>query len=419
LKWRSESEVDNLGFNVYREANGQRTKINPQIIAGSALITGPKVTLAAGNSYAWGDELKQNSGVRYWLEAIDTKGTSTWTGPINLNQKAGRAPSIDQSVLLTRIGLASAQMSLGQGSATAERKATIAIAAPSTIGLNTEFAGKPAVKLGVKQEGWYRIGYNELVAAGLSTTVNARTLQLYVDGRPVPMIVNGEQDGRFDSSDTVEFYGMGLDAASSDTRVYWLVAGSQPGLRIDKVNAKGSPGASASFSYTVERKGRTIYFSGLRNGDTENFFGPVISREPVDQSLTLQHVYPAAANAQLEVALQGVTQQLHNVKVLLNGAEAGSVVFDGQTPGVATLPVSHGNLKNGDNVVRLIAQAGETDVSLVNSVRITYQHSFTADDNALRLTANAADQVTLDGFTSRDVRMFDVTNPDAVQSLQR
>src|SRR4029079_13614165 len=43
LQWKSGLEVDNLGYNVYREAAGQRTKINPQIIAGSALMTGPNV----------------------------------------------------------------------------------------------------------------------------------------------------------------------------------------------------------------------------------------------------------------------------------------------------------------------------------------------------------------------------------------
>ncbi|HTG16155.1 MAG TPA: hypothetical protein VK747_12975, partial [Blastocatellia bacterium] len=81
LRWSSSYEVDNLGYNVYREVNGQRTKINPQTIAGSALVTGPKVALTAGKSYAWGDQLTQ-AGTRYLLEDVDLSGKSTWTGPI-------------------------------------------------------------------------------------------------------------------------------------------------------------------------------------------------------------------------------------------------------------------------------------------------------------------------------------------------
>ncbi|MGA9768071.1 MAG: S8 family serine peptidase, partial [Blastocatellia bacterium] len=56
LKWNSTYEVENLGYNVYREVAGQRTKVNPQLIAGSALITGDKVALGSGKGYAWGDQ---------------------------------------------------------------------------------------------------------------------------------------------------------------------------------------------------------------------------------------------------------------------------------------------------------------------------------------------------------------------------
>src|SRR6185295_11209933 len=55
LQWKSAYEVDNLGYNVYREVNGERTKINSQLIAGSALVTGPNVALTAGKSYVWAD----------------------------------------------------------------------------------------------------------------------------------------------------------------------------------------------------------------------------------------------------------------------------------------------------------------------------------------------------------------------------
>src|SRR5439155_24620499 len=59
----------------------------------------------------------------------------------------------------------------------------------------------------------------------------------------------------------------------------------------------------------------------------------------------------------------------------------------------------------------------ETDVSLVDSIGITYQHTYSAESDALRLSATAGQQVTIDGFTGADVRVFDVTNPDAVQEL--
>ena len=41
LKWQTGLEVDNLGFNIYREEGGQRTRVNKDIIAGSAINCSP------------------------------------------------------------------------------------------------------------------------------------------------------------------------------------------------------------------------------------------------------------------------------------------------------------------------------------------------------------------------------------------
>src|SRR5262249_25086819 len=38
LLWQTDFEADNLGFNIYRESGRVRTKLNKNIIAGSALI---------------------------------------------------------------------------------------------------------------------------------------------------------------------------------------------------------------------------------------------------------------------------------------------------------------------------------------------------------------------------------------------
>ena len=416
LRWSSGYEVDNLGYNVYRETNGQRTRINPQTIAGSALVTGPSVALTAGKSYAWGDQLTR-PGTRYWLEDIDLSGKSTWTGPINLDAKGGKAPSVEQSVLLARIGLASSQMTLGQGSTPVERKAEIASLTSEAFTLQTDLAGQPAVKLGVKQEGWYRVRQQDLVAAGLSSTVNARNLQLYVDGRQVPMIVNGEQDGRLDPSDSIEFYGVGLNSTATNTHVYWLVVGGQSGARIKATKTAGGQNAPGSFVAAVERKDRTLYFAGLRNGETENFFGPVVAGTPVDQSLSLTNLASTSSPATLDVYLQGVTQTPHQARVTLNGSVVGTVSFNGQERGKASFAIAQSQLREGVNTVQLIALGGSADISLVDTVKVSYTHTLTADGNQLRAAVKGGQPVTIGGFTSSDVRVMDVTDLNNPQEL--
>ncbi|MFL6212997.1 MAG: C25 family cysteine peptidase [Blastocatellia bacterium] len=417
LQWHTGTEVDNLGFNVYRDVDGVRTRITPQLVAGSALMAGATITMSAGNAYAWADAPPPGKSIQYFLEDVDLDGKRTLNGPYSLSSgNADARPQ--QAMLLTQLGNRQAQLSYTGGTTPAESSAQLR--ANSTLQSSQPFAlaGSPAIKLAVNHEGWYRISQPDLLAAGLDPNVNPRNLQLFVDGREVPMAIQSSQSGKFDSTSSIGFYGLGLDAASSDAHVYWLAAGTQPGLRIEKVQAKGEASGATSFAYTVERKDRSVYFAALKNGDAENFFGAVIASGPVDQSLSLQRVNKATtANAQIEVALQGVTQQPHRVTVYLNGTQVGAVNFSGQSRGLLSLPVPHSLLNEGENVVRLVAQNAETDVSLVDVIRITYQHAFKAENNALRLTADAASQVTVDGFTSGDIRVFDVTNPDQPQEL--
>ncbi|HYV03407.1 MAG TPA: C25 family cysteine peptidase, partial [Blastocatellia bacterium] len=404
--------MDNLGYNVYREVNGRRTRITPQIIGGSALITGPRVALTAGNSYAWADEMIP--GARYWLEDIDLEGKSTLTGPITLSSV--KAANTAKSQLLSKVGFTQSGLS-GQDSIPSEHKAEISPATAAALKPQSDLARGPAVKISVRQEGWYRLPLADLVAAGLDPMADARNLQLFADGQEVPIIVTNPQ-GRLDTVSSVEFYGVGLNSPSTDTRVYWLVSGSQPGLRVKNIKGNGGSPVDA-FPFTVERRDRTLYFAALRNGESENFFGPVIGSSGVDQTVRLSKVASALSNqpATLEVAVQGVTNVAHSIRINLNGADVGKLSFNGQTRATTNLPVPQTALRDGDNVVRLLADGGAADVSLTEAIRVTYLRKYSADSNQLRFKASGGQQVSLGGFTNSPVRVMDVTDPSAVTEL--
>jgi len=425
LRWQTGQEVDNLGFNIHLEENGKRRRLNPQILAGSALLAGNGIELKAGRSYSWWDGAGfAQADPRYWLEEIDLNGNSVWHGPAQVHSASGKGRSSikdRQAVMLGMLGRDQLQEGV-----TRPVEPAAEIVHPTEMGRvsTTQFqpglslAGQKAVKLAVDREGWYRLTQPELVRAGLDSRTDPRMLQLVVDGKEQPIIVTGKNGADFGPSDSIEFYGLGLDTASTNSRVYWLVAGSRPGLRVQQVKGSGGQVAASGFPYVVERKDRTIYFSSLRNGDKENFFGGVVTSAPLDQTVTLSRVdASSAAGAILEVALQGVTQSAHRVSVSLNGTPVGDVSFDGQSLHVARVPIPQALLREGENVVRLIAQSSKPDVSLIDYTRVTYQRSFTASDNKLRFTATRKQQVTIEGFTSSSIRVFDVTSPDAVQEV--
>ncbi|HJQ68444.1 MAG TPA: C25 family cysteine peptidase [Blastocatellia bacterium] len=411
IEWNTGHEVNNLGFNVYRQEGGKRTRLNQQLLAGSALVAGQSNALTAGKKYGfWDGATASKQAVEYWLEEIDLDGQSTFHGPIVAKAVGGAPPEKSQAQLLSQIGVS-------QSTATRPVTRSASLPAPQSgqaraIAISTDLSGQAAVKLAVRSEGWYRVSQADLLAAGISPGVNPRMLQLFVDGAQAPIKVIGELDNRLDPSDSVEFYGLGLDASWTDARVYWLAVGSQPGLRVQTSAGAAGQNGAASFPYTVERRDRSVYFSALRNGDRENFFGAVVTNTAVDQSITLSGVSPSATqNADLEVALQGVSRTAHNVSVIWNGTALGSIEFRETGYGVGRFSVPHSSLREGANLVQLAGTAGQNDVTLVDFINVTYQRLYKAENNALKFTAQANQQVSVTGFTSGDVRVVDVTDP--------
>ncbi|HXI90111.1 MAG TPA: C25 family cysteine peptidase [Blastocatellia bacterium] len=410
LEWKTGLEVDNLGFNVYREKAGQKELITPEIVAGSALLTG-KANLKTGRTYAWWDNSKDQQGVQYWLEDIDLNGQSNWHGPVAAQFVGGSPPSQSDAAVLSGIGNSKASPDAGNN---VERRA-LARPIADQPAIQFDLAGGPAAKVSVRHEGWYTLSSSQLVAGGLKQNPNPDRLQMYVDGVQVPINVITDDKKQLSA---VEFYGVGLDAAYTDARVYWIVEGKENGLRIQQVNADAHPSSDRSFNYSVERRDRTVYFSSLRNGERENFFGPVVGRDAATQSLSLQRIDTAATiQAQVEVSLQGVTAIPHRVWVYANGTFVGEIPFNGQELRVASFALPISLLREGDNEVRLAAQGGPLDVSLIDYIRLSYRHTFSAVADQLRFTATSGAAVTVDGFTSAAIRVFDVTNQDQVQQL--
>jgi hypothetical protein len=421
IEWRTGYEVDNLGFNVYRQQGAKRTRVTPQMIAGSALLAGPGTPLMAGRSYSWNDlPPRASKETSYWLEAVDLNGQSAWHGPIAIDESASHDsfPALNSAKPLSNLGALDDR----KGRTTTrpvERRAVMP--ATRTMEAHRQATNQPdraAAKLSVKEEGWYRVTQPELVAAGLDPTVDPRFLQLLAGGEEQPIKVTGDEDGRFDPSDQIEFYGIGVDSAVTDSRAYWLAAGLEPGRRVRTAQPTGHKSAAPSFLYTVERRDRTLYFSSLRNGEKENFFGAVIGKQPVDQSLVLRHLdSTTTGTARLEVALQGVTGVSHRVKVQVNGVDVGEVSFIGQAQVSARFSINQTSLKEGENQISLLAIGAESDLSLVDYVRLTYWHTYKAENNALKFTAKSKQRATIDGFASPAIRVIDISDPDAVREV--
>jgi Peptidase family C25/Lamin Tail Domain len=575
LRWETGYEVNNLGFNLYREQNGKRTRLNPSLIAGSALMTGQGTRLTAGQSYSWLDSSSRNrESVQYWLEDTDLNGTRKLHGPILPAANDGlEASDKEQAMLLSQLNLSSAETAsvtsypaalaqkteqqlteeremqaqssplplkrrltsmlllrnndlldaVLEESAPVKRQSTSVYHDDQPIRQRALAAGA-AVKIAIRQPGWYRLTPAELVAAGINPNVDPSLLQLYGDGVEQAILQTGENK-QLDAHSTIEFYATAIDTPTSDTRTYWLVVGSKPGKRIKHENDPGGisipfvemdvswwmetpparatsapkpqqaikpatpaapaainpappaapkiivPGvmlilpretstevsaeapkakkkkkaarkktarkllkdrhharssqkkaqadsSSSGFAYTVERKDRSVYFSALLNGEGDNFFGPVITATPVKQSMSLRGIDTSSSNpATLEVSVQGGTVQSHQVRVEFNGTEVGVLSFTNQERAVKSFQIPRAWLAEGDNTVTLTSTGGESDVNVLDYLRLTYWHAYRADNDHLTFTSDHTTPISIDGFTSPQIKVFDISDQDEVGQL--
>jgi len=250
LEWSSKSDPDNLGFNIYRLQNGQRVRINREIIPGSVFAaTANDARLSRGNaSYGWFDARGTAAAV-YYIESVSLAGASQFYPPVTPvaeTRTPGRKqtpryqeaqpetfeidaeasdngyrevgyPAISSAAALQQTQQISQQMS-AQMSA-------------STIESQWDVAAQPGVKIAVKRDGWYRVTQAQMAAVGFNPAVDIRNLQLFVDGQEVA-INTSQSGGLFGASDYIEFFGRGLDIPSTDVRTYYLIAGASPGKRV-------------------------------------------------------------------------------------------------------------------------------------------------------------------------------------------
>ena len=417
LLWKTGGEERNLGFNVYREESGNRVRLNPSLIAGSALRIRNGLEQHSAKTYAWIDRSADAGGHFYWLEDVDLQGTRTLHGPVSPAADVV-APSPERAQLITELNPRTTDQNSEFQSGAPRR----GVARRSNDGVEKrrdiqfKLAAHPAVKMLIRREGWYRVTQPELVAAGLDNSVDPRFLALFAEGREQSIRIVGATDGPggFGTVSSIEFYATGIDTPYSDARVYWLVAGDQPGKRVVQQPVSGTAGEEpSSYPYVIELRQRTTYFAALLRMGTDNFFGALVSSAPVEEVLNVRNIAAASGrDIKLTMVLQGVVEgAAHDVHVSWNGTTLGNLNFVGQEEGKISLDVPSELVQEGANTVTLTAQAGDNDLSLVDTIQLEYPHTFTAESDSLMFTADAGQHVVIDGFAHAPKRLVDITDP--------
>lgn len=146
-----------------------------------------------------------------------------------------------------------------------------------------------ALKVSVSENGLYELTYTTpLPETGLDLNdVDPRTIKLINRSEEIPIVVQREEDGFFDPTDRVLFYGATIRDVYTEENVYWLTTVGSRGQRMDIRN-----GVAVGVS-TATHFPNSIYWLTLPNGiDQDHWFwhdllSPSTKKMPVSRSYTV------------------------------------------------------------------------------------------------------------------------------------
>jgi hypothetical protein len=405
LRWSMEVENDNFGFNVYVIDTGGKRLLNDSIILGGAT--------KIANRPVYGEEyqfltISKNPSALYVIETTPLSGKKVSTDPLfptrvsDVTSLSGFSLS---SLPRLKTGTGRIETSSPILDGDLQSEVTLNALAPDP-GTQKWIAAQPGVKIGVKTEGIYRVTKAQLQAGGFDVNSDPNTWQLYVNG--LEQAINVAPNG-----DYIEFYGKGLDTIENDTQTYFLIAGPAAGKRmaIRQIGPGLGNVLSNSYSQTFVKKERTLYLDDILNGDAENYFGSTISPFSAYTlpQFNLSGIDTAASTFTISVKFQGFSAVPHSVAITLNGHVLTPASGTGLSPysGEYLLPVAY--LNEGANALTMQSTGGNNDISLFDQVDVTYQRTYLATQNRLSFYTQNYKTAQLDGFTSPNARVFDIT----------
>jgi len=309
---------------------------------------------------------------------------------------------------------------------------------------------------GGDDEGMYKLDGATLKSAGLPIeSIDPTTIQLFNNGgrelpewvgtpRPDSLIENsilvvGGEDGTFNSTDYILFYGRSLEGFEFDSKegrfahyihqfdqgnVYFLTFGKQKGKRIQTNNTPPLDGVSIETGFRdlayFEREEYNVFNSG-----------PIW----LDRSLTaldntrsytfsLQDVIPSEKTV-FRFSLANISTGNHTFTAFANGNKIGNIyntfyssssyrVFEDSL-------INYSVLMNGTNTISVeYNNSSDTDFSYVNWIEVLYNREFKAYEDHLIYHGPIGQDIAgfrITGFSNNDIHVFDVTEFAGVKKL--
>ncbi len=322
-------------------------------------------------------------------------------------------------------------------------------------------------KIPITEEGIYKITYADLRSAGINPdNIDPRTIKIFNNGgfqlpenvsepRPLGLIENaiyvyGQDDGRFDQGDYIIFYGRGTSGWNydrnlkefshyihdySDVNYYFLTFGGAHGKRIGTIQSLNEPSPFKP-GYTIGLYFKDDQRINLTESGRDWFMSSVEARpgfNMVSYTVKLDELVPGKPiQYRVQVASRSGGPNWFVVKegdVELGTIQLGTVSLGGLSSLIDFYAVKSGPKKfvytgelkdSRSNLKFYFNWTGEAVAGYVDWFEIIYPRSFKAVNDYIAFYSYDTTGVVeykIFGFSSNDVKVFDVTNFEDVKII--
>ncbi len=260
-------------------------------------------------------------------------------------------------------------------------------------------------RLYVVEDGVYTLSGQELEDAGADLgTIEAATLSLYCGGKPVPIMVEGGKDGRFDRDDRIVFIGthnrgdQTWNSRYSMFNVYWLTWGNGVGARF--VQVSGAPDLAdadtlRSARHRIHLEQDLVYerYKDIPDPSIDHWLWTQLNKNahPWTIQLPLNDVVPGS-DVDLKVAMSGQTalpgvNPDHRVEIRWDDQLVGDLIWDGKESALFEQCLTDfSSLGNSDELSFYLPgdlPGVEYDAVLLNWIEVGYQRQLSANNDNL------------------------------------
>ena len=300
---------------------------------------------------------------------------------------------------------------------------------------NFQLSSSESYKIYIKEDGIYRLDASDFKNAGISiSSIDPQTIKIANQGQELPIYIHGDQDGRFDDNDYLEFYGefnRGENSYLSPysvSNVYWLTWAGAKGLRMSETDGGLYEADSTQFlqpaSYLFTKHFEHDYNYDrlllVRDESKDHWFWKTINAGQTHEfKFNLNHPLQNDSFAYIKIMLHGSTHPTaypdHHVIMKINDYEVSDAEWDGQNEYYAeNFNMPNNILKDCENILTVElpgdSPAGEIDQIFFNWFEITYTRNFQAVNDFLEIHStkkNSIQQFKIAGFSTNEISIID------------